>query len=336
MQNSRRISILMPVFNAAVYLQECLQSILDQSFSDWELLAVDDGSTDESADILERYNQMDERIQWHQNGKKGIIAALRKAYEMSSGAYITRMDADDRMAPQKLERMFNLLQVHGEGTLVTGLVQYFSESELGAGYQRYEQWLNDLALSGYPFQEIYKECVIPSPCWMVSRKDLEASGAFRPDTYPEDYDLCFRFYEKGLTPQAVPEVLHYWRDHSSRASRNDPNYSDTSFIDLKVPWFLKLDYDKERPLVLWGAGKKGKRIAQLLLTAEVPFRWVCNTERRWGTSVYDVLLEPTVVVGSLKKPQIIIAVAQQKEQPKIVKALHEIGLVSKQDYFFFC
>jgi glycosyltransferase involved in cell wall biosynthesis len=327
----------MPVFNAAPFLTESLQSIQKQTFSDWELLAVDDGSTDASARILAQFAAQDSRIRVFENGKQGIIAALRKAYSESAGAFITRMDADDRMAPQKLERMFSCLEASGPGTVVTGLVKYFSDrGPLGDGYLKYEHWLNKLAISGQPFREIYKECVIPSPCWMVYRSDFEACDAFRPDTYPEDYDLCFRFYAQQLRHQAVEEVLHYWRDHSTRASRNDPNYSDTSFIDLKVPWFLKLDYDPVRPLILWGAGKKGKRIARILNDNKVSFRWVCNTPRRWGTDVYGVRLESTAAVSALEKPQLIIAVAAPDDQQEITSALQAQGLSLGQDFYFFC
>ncbi|MEN0005090.1 MAG: glycosyltransferase family 2 protein [Bacteroidota bacterium] len=330
------VSILMPVFNAAPYLEECLQSIQAQTFVNWELLAVDDGSTDQSWSILAKAAAKDHRIRCFANGKQGIIAALRKAYTESKGQQITRMDADDRMAPQKLERMTQLLEQSAVDTVVTGMVEYFAEGTLGAGYRRYAKWLNELGRAGNSFREIYKECVIPSPCWLVARTTLERCGAFRPNVYPEDYDLCFRFYANGLKHRMVPEVLHFWRDHGSRASRNDPNYADTSFIDLKVPWFLKLDYGASRPLVLWGAGKKGKRIAQLLLKAAIPFRWVCNTERRWGTEVYGMPLESTVIVEELAQPKVIIAVAKPEEQAVISKQLAAVELSLGKDFYFFC
>ena len=82
--------------------------------------------------------------------------------------------------------------------MATGLVKYFSETTLGDGYQKYEQWLNQLTLENRNFEDIYKECVIPSPAWMCHRDDLDNCGGFAQQQYPEDYDLCFRFYKNKL------------------------------------------------------------------------------------------------------------------------------------------
>ena len=87
----------MPVKNAAPFLTECLDSIISQSYENWELLAVDDGSSDDSLQILKNYEQFDQRITAYRNDGVGIIDALRLAYNYSQGGMITRMDADDIM-----------------------------------------------------------------------------------------------------------------------------------------------------------------------------------------------------------------------------------------------
>ncbi len=330
------ISILLPVYNAAPFLEECLDSILQQTETDWELLAVNDFSTDNSLDILKKYAATDSRIQALQNTEKGIISALRTAYQNSTGPYITRMDADDRMMPDKLKTLKGLLVKNGNNQVATGLVQYFSENELGEGYQRYETWLNDLTQNQSNFSEIYKECVIPSPCWMTSREDLEKCGAFDPNDYPEDYDLCFRFYEKNLKVVSADGILHQWRDHTTRTSRNDETYANNQYFDLKLPYFLRLEYQDERPLVLWGAGKKGKRIARMLEENKVSFHWVCNTESKWGHVVSSTELKPTNFVKDLENPQIIIAVAAPDGQVEILEFMQENKLTKGKNYFFFC
>ncbi|MEO0338865.1 MAG: glycosyltransferase family 2 protein, partial [Bacteroidota bacterium] len=269
------ISILMPVFNAGPYLEDCLNSIIKQSYTNWELLAINDHSTDQSRKILENFSQTDPRIQFSYNDAKGIIPALRKAYQKSQGSLITRMDADDLMPLDKLEKMTQLLLKHGPGCLATGLVEYFSDEGLKDGYRRYAQWLNQLALANIHYQEIYRECVIPSPCWMLYRLDLDRCGAFQPNQYPEDYDLVFRFYKNGIRPAVVPEIMHLWRDHSQRSSRTMEVYAQQAYFDLKVPYFLELDRKEARPLLLWGAGRKGKRVAQLLIDNGVNFHWIC-------------------------------------------------------------
>ena len=195
---------------------------------------MDNDSTDDSLAILRSYAARDARIRVFSNAPNSIILALRLALRASHGTWITRMDADDRMAPQKLALLRQALVDKGRGYLATGLVQYFSATKLGDGYRRYAAWLNALTWQSRNFDDRYKECVIPSPCWMCHREDLLRCGAFDSDRYPEDYDLAFRFYQGGLQVVGVPDLLHFWRDYGERSSRTSPHYSDNRFLDHKV------------------------------------------------------------------------------------------------------
>ncbi len=329
------VSVLMPVYNASAYLEECLDSILYQSFADWELIAVDDFSTDESWSILQDYQSKNDRIKAFQNTAKGIIPALRLAFEQSKGDFVTRMDADDRMAQHKLKTLYNLLNESGRGGVATGLVEYFSAQALGAGYINYANWLNQLTSQQANFKDIYKECVIPSPCWMLHKADLLQCGAFEPSVYPEDYDLCFRMYEQKLKVISENTILHYWRDYPHRTSRTNEHYSDNRFLALKMHYFLKLDYQPQKTLYLWGAGKKGKWIAKSLIAKGINFTWVCNSNSKLGHNIYGVILRSFESINNNNHLQIIIAVAAPEEQQIILKFLSERG-IAREDYFFFC
>lgn len=319
----------MPVFNAEAFLEECLESILAQSYEDWELIAVDDFSTDDSFPFLSAYAMIDERIQVFKNSEKGIIPALQKAYAQSNGEFITRMDADDIMHEQKLEK---LLEASDEGAVSTAKVEYFhAEGDVGPGFLRYADWLNELTDSGGHWKEIYKECVIPSPAWMMDRQTFESVKGFEPKRYPEDYDLVFRCYEAGLKVKAVPEVLHYWRDHSSRASRVDPNYADNWFLDLKMDYFLKVDRNETHPLVLWGAGKKGKVAARNLLNRGIDFMWVTDNIKKRGVPIYHVQLEHSSMIP--EDAQCILTIAGPEEQKEIRTRFKNI---QKLEAFWFC
>lgn len=326
----------MPVKNTGTFLDACLDSILLQTETYWELIAINDDSTDDSWQILQNFAKKDKRITVLQNEGSGIIDALRLAYKNSHGQLITRMDSDDIMLPEKLAILKNELVQNGVGYLAIGQVQYFSADGVGDGYQKYQDWLNGLTAKGNNFQEIYKECVIPSPCWMLHRADLEKCEAFRPNRYPEDYDLCFRFYENGLKVIPNAQVLHQWRDYPSRTSRTDKNYADNRFLDIKVHYFLKLEQGKNRPLVLWGAGKKGKLIARQLIAAKIDFHWVCNNERKIGKDIYGKLLLPFNVLQKWERPQIIISVAGIQPQTEILNYLQNKKFKKEEDYYFFC
>ncbi|MDG1573017.1 glycosyltransferase family 2 protein [Robiginitalea sp. M366] len=331
------VSLLMPFRNTAAYLPECLDSIRVQSYLHWELLAVDDHSTDASRSLLEQAAREDERIRVLEPQGRGIIPALRQAYRHSRGSLISRMDSDDRMDPQRMETMSRQLVENGEGHLALGLVRYFSDRGISNGYARYESWLNALTASGANFSEIYKECVIPSPCWMAWRTDLERCGAFKPDRYPEDYDLCFRFYADGLTCLPSSELLHYWRDYEARTSRNSEHYAQNYFLEIKTHYFLHLDHDPTRPLVIWGAGFKGKKVARLLDQAGVPFRWVCDNPNKIGKRIYGHLMEPYRVLQKEDRPQSIVTVANASAQKDIRVFLEgHCGQQAMEDFFFFC
>ena len=332
--NNQRVSIITPVKNGAQFLVECLDSIVNQTHRNWELLIVNDSSTDETQSILEEYAQQDNRIVVSQNKGKGIIDALITGYEKSAGEFITRMDADDIMTPNKLELLTKKLIEKGKRYLATGFVNYFSETELGQGYFNYQEWLNGLSQTESNFDDIYKECVIPSPCWMVFREDFEASGGFNSNLYPEDYELTFRFYKQELKVVAVKEVIHHWRDYATRTSRTDSNYADNYFIQLKLNYFLELDYDNSRELELWGAGKKGKEVARFLIEKGIEFDWLSNNDKKIGKEVYGVILKDSISALEIGTPQILIAVGSMDYNREIKKALNSKNLKPNIDYFF--
>ncbi|WP_040278568.1 glycosyltransferase family 2 protein [Psychroserpens damuponensis] len=330
------ISILTPFKNTSQFLTECLESIVNQSHTNWELIIVDDHSTDDSYAIVFAFAEMDKRIKLIKNSGAGIIDALRLAYSKSNGTYITRMDSDDIMHPNKLSIMLNDLQTHGPKHIALGLVNYFSKAGIGDGYAKYESWLNALTSKGDNYSEIYKECVIPSPCWMLHRNDFELCGAFTPNRYPEDYDLAFRFYKNEMCCIPTTSVLHYWRDYSTRASRTDDHYAENHFLELKVDYFLELNYEPSRPLTIWGAGQKGKKVAKLLKERNVPFIWICDNPKKIGKHIYDELLYSFEHLNTLKHPQSIVSVANTEAQLEIKQYLKSLQMASMMDYFFFC
>ena len=331
-----KISILIPAKNAGKYLHDCLNSIIEQMETNWECIVVNDNSTDNTLAIFDEFAKKDKRFTVLSNPKSGVITALQLAYANSSGELIHRMDADDIMPKQKLATLKRLLIENGKGHVATGKVKYFSETTLGDGYKRYEAWLNRLTENGNNFSELYRECVIASPCWMVYRSDFEKCGGFDSDIYPEDYDLVFRFYEAGLQCLPCADVLHLWRDYSIRSSRTSDLYADNRFLDIKCFYFLKLNFDNNRPLVVWGAGRKGKAIAKYLIDKKVEFNWLCNNPKKIGKDIYGVLMQSESALEMLENPQVIVAVANHEEQTELITHFHENGMETMLDYFFFC
>lgn len=330
------VSILIPFKNTEDFLEECLNSIIDQSYQNWEVLAVNDHSNDSSKSVLEKHSEQDSRIKVFENEGLGIIPALRKAYSESKGKLISRMDSDDIMTPDKLDEMVESLLKFGKGHLAVGQVKYFSDRGISDGYDRYEKWLNNLTEKGTNYSEIYKECAIPSPCWMAYREDLDLCGAFEPNRYPEDYDLTFRFYENGLKCLPCNQVLHHWRDYDNRTSRTNEHYAQNYFLDIKLHYFLKLDYDSFRPLAIWGAGSKGKTIAKKLQERGIDFYWICDNPKKIGKKIYDKEMLHFSKLSELDNSQSVITVANAEAQLMIRNYFKKIRQVPMMDYFFFC
>lgn len=322
----------MPVRNAMPYLTACLESIINQSYTNWELIAVNDHSTDLSYNELMSFSIKDNRIKLYNNSGKGIIEALRMGLNYSTGNYITRMDADDLMPLNKLKLMSEALDKN-PNSLITGKVKYISTT--GRGYINYQNWLNDLVDNNSYFSEIYKECAVSSPCWMIKKDTLKHCGGFDSNTYPEDYDLCFRFYKNKVNIIGIKDVLHLWRDHGSRASRNDSNYYDNRFLELKTNYFFELDYNKDKTLFLWGAGGKAKNVANLIIEIDTSFLWGCNNAKKIGHVVYNnTLIDVENVLNDTKTNyQAIITVANPYEQREIKKILKSKKHIEP---FWFC
>jgi glycosyltransferase involved in cell wall biosynthesis len=331
-----KASILIPFRNAEKYLKACLESIQAQTDTDWEVILIDDHSEDSGRNIAEDFCEKDTRFQVSTNKGKGIISGLRTAYEKSSGELITRMDADDIMMNEKISELKQILIKENRGVVATGLVKYFSDDELGNGYERYENWLNQLLKDQTGYQEIYKECVVPSPCWMLWREDLDLVGAFDSDVYPEDYDLCFRFYKQGLRVVSSLKTLHHWRDYPERTSRNDPRLKDQSFMRLKLARFLELEMLAGDEVAIWGAGKKGKLLARLLREKKTEFSWVSDNPRKHGKSIYDTCIESSTVLKNKTKVKVLVAVTQRGMQQEIGDCLESYKFKQGEDYYFFC
>ena len=197
-------------------------------------------------------------------------------------------------------------------------------------------WLNTLTKNGTNYSEIYKECVIPSPCWMLHRDDLIACNAFSPYRYPEDYDLAFRFYKHHFKCIPCDVVLHDWRDYSHRTSRTDEHYAENHFIPLKLDYFLELDYNPKKTLVVWGAGNKGKFIAKSLIEKNMAFDWICDNPKKIGKDIYGKILKPFNCLEAIKNAQSIITVASKTAQIEIRDYLNTLNLKPIEDYVFFC
>ncbi len=253
------ISVIMPVYNAAATLTDALNSLLGQRFADWELVAVDDGSTDDSFRLLRNYAAFDSRIRVLDGPHEGIVAALRRSCTEARGKFLARMDADDVSLPERFSLQLGLFETFPDLDLCGGRILSLGDP-VGSGRKRYEAWINGLTSHEAMVRELFVECPIPHPTFMMRRSFYERLGGYRQMDWPEDYDFVMRAWLAGGRFVKSASYLLQWREHPQRLSMLDQRYSPAAFRKMKRH-FLFQTYlkGKETAFIQWGAGEVGKK-----------------------------------------------------------------------------
>jgi glycosyltransferase involved in cell wall biosynthesis len=226
-----KVSVLIPAYNAEKYLGEAIDSILNQTFTDFECIMIDDCSTDNTWKIIQKYAKKDSRIVGVKNEKNlGIAGNLNKAISLSKGKYLARMDADDWAYPERFEKQVQFLDTHIEVGIVGGAMEVRDETLEKVLYVRsYAQ--DDALLRKYMF----KQSPFSHPCIMY-RKEVIQDNLYNEKLSPtEDYDLYFRVGKKYQFANLQDIVLKYRTSNtqSSTAKANRQQYL-TLYIRLKA------------------------------------------------------------------------------------------------------
>lgn len=206
------ISILMPVYNCALYLAEAIDSILNQTFTDFELIVLDDGSTDGSAEIAKSYN--DSRIVYHCNEKNlGLANNLNVGLRMAKGKYIARMDGDDISLPERLQTQFDYLESHPDIDLCSCGLQMFGTEDT--------VWVRESNPEAVKITMMFYSPVLhASSVWR--REAFEKHNLYYDqNAFPaEDYDLWARaiFHCRMVN---IPQVLYKYRIHGIQITKTD-------------------------------------------------------------------------------------------------------------------
>ena len=334
MPNARspHISVVMPVFNAADTLGEALESVLAQTFTDWELVTVDDGSTDASLEMLRACAARDPRIRVLAEGHAGIVAALRTGCSRARGPLLARMDADDVALPGRLGEQAALFAAM-PGLALCGARVATLGCPSGSGRKRYEAWINALIDHDAIVRELFVECPLPHPTFMMPRAIYEAVGGYRETGWPEDYDLAMRVWMAGGRFAKPEPVLLHWREHPGRLSMNDPRYSPEAFRALKRHYlfqtFLK---DAERGFYQWGAGEVGKKWLREWTLA--PAAVVDINPRKIGRAIHGVPVIPPEGLPPPGHALIVVAVGAPGARDEIRAWLEPRGYRETAHYLF--
>jgi glycosyltransferase involved in cell wall biosynthesis len=335
--NNQLVSVVLPYRDAASTLDECLQSVLEQSYTNFELLMINDHSSDESEQLVTHYRKQDKRLRVLASPRKGLVAALNFGLQTAKGKFIARMDADDRMRPDRLSQQVETLETHTSWSLVACQVHLFPEQSIQAGYQEYIRWQNQCLTPIDVDAEIYLESPFVHPSVTYRRADILKLGGYREGNFAEDYDLWLRMHQAGLGMAKLPEILLDWRDSPRRLSRIDPRCSQQAFGQLRAHYLARDSRLKShRPLVMWGAGRKTRQRCRLLLEQGfIPIAWVDIDPKKIGRSIKGVpVVEPAWLLQQHPKPLVLVYVRNHGARGNIQAFLAKAAYRRGRDFLF--
>lgn len=202
-----RVSCLLPVYNGAEFLEQAINSVRAQTFEDFEIIVVDDGSTDETPQVLSRLADMEPRLRVVRQANGGIVSALNAGLQRCRGEFVARMDADDMALPERFATQVAYLDAHPSCVLVGGVaVETAVDGRVMSRTTGGRHAVTDLGV--FP----PRIAVSMHPLITVRRAALEAVGGYRGDfPHAEDYDLFIRLARLGTIDNPPVDVLIYRR-----------------------------------------------------------------------------------------------------------------------------
>lgn len=266
--------------DGAAHLAEAAASLEAQTEGDFEVVAVDDGSTDRTSAILADWAARDARVRVLRQEPSGIVVALERARAAARGRYLARMDADDVSEARRFAVQRGLLEEDPTLGACGARIRYFPRRHLRDGARRYEQWINGASSPEEVARELFVECPLAHPAFFLRAEAVSRVGGYRERGWPEDYDLILRLWRGGWRLANAPEVLLRWREGSERLSRNHGAYAPEAFLACKVHHLRKTLLAGGRGAVVWGSGPVGKAFARALLAAGTPVEAFVDVDPR--------------------------------------------------------
>lgn len=262
------VSVLLPFLNPGMLLKRAINSIIKQSFKDWEMILVNNGSTDDSVFIAKKAVSLDKRIRLVDEPKKGIVFALNKGLDFCSSGLIARMDADDFAFKNRLLLQYEHMQNKRDLDLCSGIVRHVCKNSSFEGYRIYVDWINSIKTYEQICLNRFIESPFAHPSVMFRKESIKKYGYYRDGTFPEDYEMWLRWLEKGAKMSKIDKIILDWHDLPSRLSRVDKRYSQDSFYEVKMQYLDRWLKENNRfypRIAIWGAGRYARKRAKYLI-----------------------------------------------------------------------
>ena len=332
------VSVLMPCYNVENTIAETLQSLCGQTHPNFEIVAVDDGSDDNTPAILQSHAQKDARIRVLALPHQGIIPAMNAGLQTCRGEYIARMDADDIALSERLSKQAAYLDQHKDTALISCQVRGFPADSLQKGFKIYIDWLNSLKTDEDIRREIFIESPLSHPSVMYRKDYVMDLGGYQEKGWAEDYDLWLRMYLAGARFARLPEVLLEWREHPQRLTRTDSRYSQENFIRAKAHYLMQGPLKDSDAVIIWGAGTNGRRLSKYLLPLSCPLVAFLDIDRqKIGKTNCSIPIQSfeslSGILEKYSRPVLLSAVGTRGKRSLIRDYLTEAGLTEGKDWW---
>jgi len=332
------ISVIMPVHNAGEYLLDAVTSIFRQKNITFEIILVDDHSTDKAIQNLPSEFTQDVRFKLVISNRRGVVAAMAAGYAVAKGHFIARMDADDIALPHRLSEQFNYLQTHPQIGIAGGQVKIISQYDVAEGFSLYEKWLNKLCLPEDIERELFIESPIPNPTAFFRREIYELLNGYHDPEWAEDYDMWLRAHALGIKMGKPDGVLLYWREHEKRLTHCDSRYVNKLFLKAKAHYLSHSHHLNQRKAIIWGSGPTGVYLHDILIENQVEVDAFIEVNPRRVGGVKRGL--PVLHFSEIKQytrdnnALIIGAVGARGAREEIRQTLLEMGKAEGSDFLF--
>jgi glycosyltransferase involved in cell wall biosynthesis/uncharacterized coiled-coil protein SlyX len=242
MNKKPRVSVFIPSFNYAAYIEEAIESVLGQTLQDFELIIVDDGSTDDSWDVIERYAKSDSRIISIRQENQGPAAATNRALRHANGDFIAAHTSDDRSANTRFEKQVAFLDGHCDYDAVGTYIEEIDGIGRPNPSGQYAAWFNVAIDVNDPKSWIWQN-KLAAPTLMFRRGFFERFGSYDPDlVYTQDWEMWIRVLSMGGKFAILRDELLQYRGHGDNLTHKNhtQTFWEYAYISSKTrhPWLI--------------------------------------------------------------------------------------------------
>lgn len=263
MKNRPLVSVVMPAYNAGDFLRPAIESMLNQTYTNFELIVVNDASGDETLKILLSYKKLDKRVKViNTKTNLGVAKSALLGVFRAKGQFVARMDADDIAVPTRIEKQVKFLLAHNEVVAVGGQCELIDKDGVGIGKKRFpteDKQVRNMIFSSVPLQQ---------PTLMINKNLLPGDFVWYDENYSsaEELELLFKLFKFGKVRNLKDTVLKY-RIHNRNTSLINPRR--TFYLTLKTRFIAVLKYGYTPTL-------KGiiTTLLQAIFVSLVPNSWI--------------------------------------------------------------